>query len=200
MSLKKLYIIIFISFTSYCLYTGGRTLLHWNYYAGTKYGINLLLLAFIWVAGFAYAIFPNNKKPISLIVLLIFVVHVAITVLIQILFRYKHHQLDMILPEDLVGFIGRAICLSWVYFIVVYNHKLPILSIKTNAIFNILGNISYPLYLVHSTLLKLLSKFHINNALLMIVISIIFSYLVYIIFDFYSKKRKLEPVSIIPAA
>jgi len=189
LNIKKLYILIFISFISYCFYTGGRTLLHWNYYAGTKYGLNLLLLAFIWIAGFALAIYPQNKKKISIIILLIFFVHIAMTVSIQVLFRFKHHELNLIIPNDLEGFVGRAICLSWVYYVVLYNHKVPVLTATTNSIFNILGNISYPLYLVHSTLFKILSKMHIQNALLMIAISIIFSYLVYMAFDFYSKKR-----------
>jgi len=189
LSLKKLYILILISFISYCIYTGGRTLFHWNYYAGTQYGINLLLLAFIWIAGFALAIYPENKKHISLTILAMFIVHLVMTISIQILFRYKHHELALIVPVDLLGFIGKSICLSWVYYVVLHNHKVPVLSSTTNAVFNTLGNISYPLYLVHATVLKLLIRWNINNAALMIVISIIFSYLIYLIFDFYSKKR-----------
>ena len=192
MSMKKLNMLIYISFISYCIYTCGRTLFKWDYYAGTSYGINLLLLSFIWIAGFTMAIFPDKKKSTSMHIAAIFVLHIALKIAIQVLFRYKHHELGLIVSNDLPGFIGIIVCLAWVYYVVIYNHKVPVFSSPVNKVLNLLGNISYPLYLVHLTLFKQLDKWNISNVFLMIGSALLFSWLVYYVFDFYSKKREAK--------
>ncbi len=58
---KHVYCLILGSFICYLIYTCGRTLFHWDYYAATNYGINIVLLSFIWIAGFSLAIFPKKK-------------------------------------------------------------------------------------------------------------------------------------------
>lgn len=186
---KALYTLIFLSFSCYVIYTCGRTLFHWNYYSRTNCGINLILLAFIWVAGFALAIFPNDKKHTSIVVALLFFGHLALTIGIQILFRIKNHQIGEIINTDAAYFIGNSCCLAFVYFVVIFNHKIPSFKPFTNKVLNLLGNISYPLYLTHRTTFHLLSKAKINNVMVLILSALIISTIIYFIFDFYSKKR-----------
>jgi len=200
LSLKQLYAIIYISFICYCLYTCGRSLYHWNYYSGTTYGINLILLAFIWVAGFALAIFPNDKKNIAINIGLILAAHIGLTILIQAGYRYKNHELDLLVSEDIPRFVARMLCLTWVYMVVIYNHRIPSFSSMTTRIFNLLGNISYPLYLIHSSIFKAFEKYQVNNFWILLLGSLLAAYLFFIIFDFYSKKRmEKKPIVLLPA-
>jgi peptidoglycan/LPS O-acetylase OafA/YrhL len=186
---ETLYKLIFSSFSLYVIYDCGRTLFHWNYYSGTKYGINLILLAYIWLAGFTLAIFPDDKKRTSVIIALLFIAHFLLTIGIQILFRLKHHQIHEILFVDIFSFIGNSVCLSFVYFVVVFNHRISFFKPFIGKTFNLLGNISYPLYLTHYTTFTLFSHMHIKNEFLLISFALTVSFLIYLIFDFYSKKR-----------
>jgi peptidoglycan/LPS O-acetylase OafA/YrhL len=189
-NLRLLLTMVYVSFIAYCAYTCGRTLYHFDYYSGTMYGINLLLLSFIWIAGFALAIFPDQKRLISINILLIFFAHWGLTILIQSVFRWKHHELDLLLKVDLIQFIGKTICLTWVYSVVILNHKFKAVTGKIKTTFTILGNISYPLYLIHSASFDLLMKFNIDNAPLMVFFALALAYLFYLGFDSYSKKRE----------
>lgn len=192
LSFRQLYIIIYISFLSYCLYTCGRTLQHWNYYSGTQYGINLLLLSFVWVAGFSLAAFPLKKRTISINLIIIFSIHIILSVLIQVLSRYKHHEMSRFLAEDLPSYLGKVICLSAVFWVVVYNQTIQQFSKPVGKVFNLLGNISYPLYLIHSPMFHLFEKFHITNMYIILVSVFLLSFIIYWAFDFYSKKRVLK--------
>ncbi len=189
---NTLYNIIYLSFFCYILYTCGRTFFHWNYYSDTKYGVNLILLAFIWLAGFGLAIFPDNKKHGSIVIAALLCGHLALTIGIQILFRIKHHQVSEIINSDIAFFIGTTCCLAFVYVVVVFNHKISPFRTSNKKILNLLGNISYPLYLSHTTTFKILTKAHIRNSSLMILSALIVSFLIYYIFDFYSKKRVIN--------
>ncbi|RZK73905.1 MAG: acyltransferase [Pedobacter sp.] len=200
LSLRQLYTIIYFSFFCYCLYTCGRSLYHWNYYSGTTYGINLILLAFIWVAGFALAVFPDKKKNIAIHIAFILAAHIGLSFLIQGGYRYKNQQLPLFLHEDLPKFIARLICLIWVYIVVIYNYSIPTFSTITNRVFNLLGNISYPLYLIHSTIFKVFEKNQISNFWVLLLGALLASYLFFLVFDFYSKKRTEKKPSALLAA
>jgi peptidoglycan/LPS O-acetylase OafA/YrhL len=188
-SRKKLYTLIIASFACYIIYTCGRTLFDWNYFAGTKYGINLVLLAYIWIAGFALAIFPNYRKQNKLMIALLLLGHIGLTILIQVGYRIKNHQLGGIIDIDLLPFIGKTCCLAFVYYVVMFNHRIPAFKPFANKVFNLLGNISYPLYLTHLTTFQLLHRNQMNNVFVMISSGLLMSFLIYYIFDFYSKKR-----------
>lgn len=186
---KTLYTIILLSFFSYIIHTCGRTLSHWRFYSGMNLGLNLIFLSFIWIAGFVLAIFPENKKFNSILIGLLFFGHLSVTIAIQIASRIKHNELDLIIQQDLLSFIGRTCCLAFVFFVVVFNHKIPTFKPSTAKIFHLLGNISYPLYLTHFTTYLLFRKIHLTNFPIMILSALIVSFLIYSLFDFYSKRR-----------
>ncbi len=195
LKLKKntLVFLIFASFICYLSYESGRTLFHWPYYFGTMYGINLVLLAFIWITGFCLAIFPESNKLNRRIIIFLFTGHLLLKIGIQIIFRIKHHSINELIREDVACFIGNIICLTTVYFIIFYSFKASIFKPFTKRVFNLLGNISYPLYLTHCTTFGFLAtKYNLKNPFLLILAAITISYLIYATFDFYSRKRALS--------
>ncbi|MFP9117053.1 acyltransferase family protein [Flavobacterium sp. RNTU_13] len=189
LSQKALIGIIAGSFAAFAIYTAGRTLYHWPYFSGTSYGINLILLAFIWVAGFVLATHPESKS-ITKIIALLFVGHIVLSFAIQGAYRIKHNEIQLLINTDLPEYILKSICLLFSYIVVVRNNTIKEPGHVANRVFNFLGNISYPLYLTHITSYELMVKyFHINNRFALILASILISSIVYYIFDFYTKKR-----------
>lgn len=188
---RWLTICIFTSFGAYIFYTCGRTLLHWDYYSSTNYGINVLVLSFTWIAGFKLAI--STKKNVNKrIILILFTGHLLLTAAIQVLFRIKNHAFDQILNTDAKFIIGNSVCLILVYLIVVYNSFIPEPSGFFKKTFSLLGNISYPLYLTHITSFDLLTKVGISNPYILLIAGLGISYLIYLAFDFYSQKRVIK--------
>jgi peptidoglycan/LPS O-acetylase OafA/YrhL len=189
--LQKLYLLMCISFLAYCFYTCGRTLFHWKYYSGTSFGLNLIFLSFIWIGGFVLAVFPQSKTKTMKIIGIMFICHLALTILIQSLYRIKHNEIELLFQIDFFSFVSRGICLLFSYSVIAYNDKLPKFSIGVNKIFKVLGDISYPLYLTHCTFFVLMTKYKVNNLYVMIIGELFFSFVIYYVFDFYSKKRRV---------
>ncbi|WP_028981508.1 acyltransferase family protein [Sporocytophaga myxococcoides] len=187
--LNILFFLIGFSFMSYCLYTCGRTLFHWNYYSGTSFGINLILLSFIWISGFALALFPERRKIILLIIGGILIGHISITILIQSLYRFKHHEIELLWQIDTLDFVGKALCVILIYGVIAYNHKFPEISNTAKKLFKLLGDISYPLYLTHCTFFFIMAQNKVSNLYVMILGQLLLSLLIYYLFDFYSKRR-----------
>lgn len=191
-SYRLLIILIYTSFAAYCIYTCSRTLLHLPYYAGTMYGVNLLFLSFIWIAGFTLAVHADKAKAMALHIGALFLAHFSLSFLIKTGFRIKNDQIAELVQEDLLLFLCKLICLSLIYTVVIYNHKLPSLSLQAKKIFNFLGNISYPLYLIHLTVITFcLKKQLTTNWFLLTGICLAVASLIYLSVDFYSKKRKV---------
>jgi peptidoglycan/LPS O-acetylase OafA/YrhL len=186
---KKLVYITCFSFVSYALYTCGRSLFHWSYYSGTTYGLNLIFLSFIWISGFLLATFENKLKKTSILIVALISGHFILDFAIQLVFRLKNHQLNSFINEDVIGFIFEAICLAFIYYVVISNRKLPVFSPKIKEAFNLLGNISYPLYVSHYAILLLCAKVHITNWAVLTGCCLAVAFLIYWVFDFYSKKR-----------
>lgn len=189
---KTLLYLIGISLCCHTFYTIGRSLYDWKFYAGTNYGINLFCLSSTWIVGFGLAIHKERLLLFARTVAIIFIWNVTITSGLQLLYRIKHNEFEVFINTDLLPLVLKAICLCIVYCVVVYNSKLPKVSLLTKNIFNFLGNISYPLYLIHHPVLDELKKNGIRNAPIMIASALIASSLVYFIFDFYSKRRNAK--------
>lgn len=107
---------------------------------------------------------------------------------------YKHHAMDKFITEDLISFAAKALCLSWVFFVVLYNHKFNAFSNKANRVFNLLGNISYPLYLVHIIIFIAFAKYKYSFGPVMVAVAIIYSWLLYLIFDFTVRNEQPKPL------
>lgn len=188
--------LIMISLLSYILYTCGRSLYDWRYYAGTNYGINLLTLAFIWIAGFCLAKYPEDRKKMTLLIAFLFLTHLAMSLGIQVVYRIKNHTVNLLL-SDIPSFAGRITCVSFILAVVLLNHKIPPFRPFAHKVANLLGNISYPLYLSHYPTYLLLKKFQVTNANIYIMASVAVSFVMYYLFDFYTKKRKVPDSSLL---
>jgi len=190
LSFKVLLALTLASFGSYIAYTCARTLVHAPYYAEVSYGLNLVFLSFIWVAGFMLALFKKKQKKISFLIAALLFTHWASTFAIQLAYRVKNNQLSTTnIREDLTNFTMEAICLGLVFYVVIANRHIPPFSAVTKRAVNLLGNISYPLYLSHLTVLILCRNLAIHHWALLAVSCLVVAALIYWIFDFYSKKR-----------
>src|SRR5207253_1335225 len=98
-------LIIYISFGAFLFHTIGRTKFHWLYYEGLNYGINLLLLSFIWISGFVYALYPEKRKFIALNVAAFYLVFAVLGAVIKALYDAKHHNIQLFFEKDLI-FVG----------------------------------------------------------------------------------------------
>jgi len=192
---KTLLWLIMISLLSYIIYTCGRSLYDWRYYADTNYGINLITLAFIWIAGFCLAKYPEDKKKMTLLIAIILVTHLGLVIGIQTVYRIKNHAIDL-LVFDIPSFTGRIICVTYVFIVVLFNHKIPAFNPFAHKVANFLGNISYPLYLAHYPTYLLLKKLGITTPALNIIAALAVSVIMYYLFDFYTKMRKVPDSSL----
>lgn len=189
-NLKKL---VWLSFVAFVAYTCGRTLFHWDYYSGLGYGLNLLLLSFIWVAGLRLARNPQQPKPILKEIALIFAAHIALSVAIQFASRWKHGDVAAFFLYDLPGFALQActlVLVLWSFF--------RLLTVKAkrgpaSAWLRTLGDISYPLYLVHIPVYFFLKRAGFASPLLYFAAAVVFSALMYKLLDLYSQRRHVRP-------
>lgn len=186
---NQLLVLVIISFVSFLIYKCGRSVFHWPYYTHNMYAVNLLTLSFIWIAGFIFAIYPKDRKRNAVVIAVLFILHLVITAGIQLLVQIKSHSIAQFWTKNLLHFSLPAVCLAFAYFPVVLNYKVDKLSGSVRKLFIFLGNISYPLYLTHTAVIKLLEKKNVVSPALMIFICILFASVVYLIFDIYSRKR-----------
>ena len=182
--------LIAISIVCYVLYTIGQSLFHLPHYAGTMGGINLPCLAFIWIAGFYLSTAREKKRPL-LIAGLLFLVHFVVTVVIQLLYRLKHHDLQAFMADDLAGYISIAFLLTIIVVVFrgVIAHHFHF-TLRQSHIFRFLGDISYPLYLVHYAVFAY-AALYFSNPLALLLVALAVSTAVYLGCDFYSMRRKL---------
>lgn len=189
-NLKKL---VWLSFGAFVVYTCGRTLFHWNYYSGLGFGLNLLLLSFIWVAGLRLARNGQQPKPILMEVGLIFSAHILLSAAIQFASRWKHGEVAGFFLADLPGFALQActlILVLWSFFrlLTVKEKRAP-----ASAWLRTLGDISYPLYLVHIPVYFFVKRAGFSSPLLYFAAAVVFSALMYKVLDLYSQRRHLRP-------
>ena len=189
LSSRKLLGLVFGSLFCYAVHTCGRTLFHWPYYSGLGYGLNLFTLGFAWIAGFLLA--RERKNPVATMRMIgaIYIFHLSLTMAIAFGYRLKNHQLALFVPNDLVGFVFKTATLIfvWVNFnSMLKNQDKP--SVKSHFM-RFLGDVSYPLYVVHISVYVILARYGFKNPYLMLLIAIAASAAVYQTLDFYSRRR-----------
>lgn len=184
--------LIWLSFACFCLYSLGRSLLHLPYYAKTMYGTNLLYLGFIWIAGFYLAVFVHERVRSLRNIGFLFLGTLVWTLLIQTAYRFKHRDLHGWLWFDLTDFFwhGLMYLLVFLVFWGVVGHRFQF-SAALRHVFRFLGDISYPLYLVHYSVIPFLA-IYTRTSLLIMTMVLGLSVAVYYACDFYSRRRKLS--------
>jgi peptidoglycan/LPS O-acetylase OafA/YrhL len=185
----QLRVVMYASFAAYCCYELCRTAFHLPYYAGAGYGINLPLLSFVWLAGFLIAREPSVAGRTIRDCGLILLGHVLLAAAIKGLSRWKHEELSAYFSVDLFEFLARGATLAAVLILFKW-----IVEGRTGAtrsgVMRLLGDISYPLYLVHIAVFTLVLGFGIRNATLQIGAALLIAFLFYRCIDFYSRNRE----------
>lgn len=180
------------SLLAYGIYTCGRTLWHWPHFAGLGFGLNMLVLSFPWICGFLIGRGNACSRGIGLRLLgAIFFIHFALTFGIQVVSRWRHQLWSRFFTEDLPGFFLRGLTLLAVWLVFAY-----ILSSRGSAkkkpshLSRFLGDISYPLYLVHLPVYGIMKARGLADPALMMGSALVVSMLFYVILDAYGKNRK----------
>jgi peptidoglycan/LPS O-acetylase OafA/YrhL len=182
-------LIVWGSFACYLLYTVFRTASHLPYYSGVGFGLNLGLLSFIWIAGLRLARATAEDKTAMRDIGLIFGGHLALTAVIQFGFRLKHHALADFFRHDVIAYVMPSATLVCVYYV----FKALVVPDRPNlhrsGFLRMLGDISYPLYLLHAAIYAMLAHFGLKTPLLFYLAAVIVSAGVYWSLDFYSRRR-----------
>jgi len=181
--------IVFGSFVCYIIYTILRTISHLPYYSGAGFGINLFLLSFIWVAGLRLARAGDNDKTVLRDIGIIFGCHIALGAAVQFGSRLKHHSVSSFFSHDAIGFAMQSATLLLVYFAFKHLVIAERPSLHRSWFLRLLGDISYPLYLLHAAIYGILARLGLRTPTLFYLIAVLVSASVYWSLDFYSKKR-----------
>lgn len=187
---------VYLSFASYVAYTCGRTLFHWPYYAGLGYGLNLLLLSFIWIAGLRLSRNSLNHTPVLRQAGLIFAAHIALATAIQFASRWKNDAVRDFFYQDLIGYVLQASTLGFVLWIFQSLLATPPdagIQRKPAVWLRLLGDVSYPLYVVHMSVYFLFRGAGLQSPVLYYLGAVAVSYLIYKTLDRYSQRRHLSP-------
>lgn len=187
---------LYLSFGCYLAYTACRSLLHFPYHAGMGYGANLILLAFLWIAGLRLAKEPERTKECVWDIGFIFVVHIVFISGIQLVYRLKHHHLAGFFQEDALPFGQQALTLALVFLV----FTKWVVGAKSNRrrspFLQFLGDISYPLYLVHIPMIVFLKSWQIVNPWVHYGATLLLATAVFFLADFYTRKRHPLPVRV----
>jgi peptidoglycan/LPS O-acetylase OafA/YrhL len=179
------------SIVCYAGYELCRSLFHAPHYATTIGGINLPCLGFIWIAGFYLSTARSRQRPLAIAGLL-FAANILVVAGIQLLVRIKHHDVRDFFVTDIWDFLMRALLLAFVFLVFrgVIAHRFH-LARWQSRIARFLGDISYPLYLVHYAVFVYFSQYF-KDPVLLILTAMGVASIVYFGCDFYSRKRKLS--------
>lgn len=192
LSMRRVRLLAWASFACFVIYTAGRTLFSWPYYSAVGFGGNLALLAFAWVAGLLLSRVGKSEAWALRDVALMFAGHSGLTLVIQAAYRMKHHELAPFFSADLLGLLMRALTLLGVWWAFKNWVLGEVAGSRKSKLLRWLGDVSYPLYLLHVPLAVLLAaKTSLRSELLYYGLAIALSALVYQALDSYSKRRHL---------
>lgn len=180
--------LVFASFFVFCAYTCGRTMFHWEYYSGVAYALNLPLLAFIWIAGLRIARSGDEHKPVLKMVGVLFALHILLAMSIQAAYRRKHGGLPEFFQTDLLGYVLQASTLAlvlWSFSRVLHPNPKALPS----KLLRMLGDVSYPLYLLHIPIYYLMKEAGIQAPVLFYGAAVAVSFFTYRALDLYSQRR-----------
>jgi peptidoglycan/LPS O-acetylase OafA/YrhL len=180
---------ICVSFLSSCCYEVCRSALHLPYYSAVGLGLNLLFLSFAWLCGFAM-----SRPGVTSTLLLkdcgwLFFGYLLLAVVIQAIFRWKHGQFALLLQADIPGFALRAATLAVIYLVFRAIVRGEVGN-GQSSILRLLGDISYPLYLIHIPVFILANRVLGSNAMLLFAAGIMSATVIYYAVDGCSRRRE----------
>ncbi|QNQ09239.1 acyltransferase family protein [Sphingomonas alpina] len=135
------------SFGAYIVYLPLITLMHLPSFSGLGYGLNLIMLSHFWLLGFIVATQPKPRRSCAIIAGLL-VAGIGLACAIQFGSRFKNDRLSDFFLIDTPSFVWQACVLAFVVALLwlIAADKLPA---RKSSLLAWMGDISYPLYLVH---------------------------------------------------
>jgi len=187
--------LVYFSFVCYLLYTAGRTLFHLPYYYSVGWGGNLILLSFIWICGLRIARERDNSRQVMRDVRMIFTGHIGLGMCIQFMSSLKRHTTELFFLNEVPSFILQSLTLCLVYQIFSKCVLNPAISRRRSITLRFMGDISYPLYLIHIPVYMMLARTTLKSQYAYLAVTLAASATLYWLVDFYSKKRHLQIAS-----
>jgi len=124
----------------------------------------------------------------------IFSMHIALQTLIQFGSNLKRNTLNLFFSEHLLTYAFQGVTL-FVVFLIFASITGSNGSGRKSHLMQLLGDVSYPLYLIHIPIFIVLSKTAMKSPLLYYATSVLGSYAIYRVLDIYSQRRE-KPVAI----
>lgn len=174
------------SFLAFCAYTAGRTLFHWTYYSGTSFGLNLVLLAFIWLSGLRLARSTDHGAVMKSVVAM-FVLYLLLSFAIQGGYRFKHGEMSQFFRIDLLPLLLRAGTLAAV--VLLFRSILSRGTGRPSAWMRMLGDVSFPLYMLHIPVFELVKRTSVKSPTVYFLTAFAAAALAYKTLDLYSQRR-----------
>jgi peptidoglycan/LPS O-acetylase OafA/YrhL len=193
---RQLRALMYVSFAAYSLYECGRIIFDWTYFSGVGYGLNLLLLSFVWIAGFAC----TRNKAFRKDIFYLLAGHVLVVATFKLMHYIGRHQIEKFVFGYSLRILLGTLVLVLSYGVIVYNRQLPRVLGRLRHWFDFLGNISYPLYLTHYATFRLLARFVKPAWYIFAPAALLVATAFYFAFDFYTQKRGKTKAKQIPAS
>lgn len=192
--------IVYMSFATFLCYTVSRAVFQLPYYSDVGFGANLCFLAFIWVCGLRLASPDEDPGRVLRDIRWMFAGHLGLTAALQGAFRFKNHALDTFWREDLLTLALQSLTLGVVYLIFSGRIMAPDSGGRRSGFLRFLGDISYPLYLIHIPVFVALQHTPLHSAELYFLAAVAVSALLYRVVDVYSRRRHpgLKAVPVLP--
>ncbi|MFM6012122.1 MAG: acyltransferase family protein [Dolichospermum sp.] len=176
--------LLVLSIVSSCIYVI-YPLTNLPYFSGIPLGLNIIFLGWPWLLGFYYYSYKDILKSSNILY-----VSGCLTLILNLMFSLRTHSLIVIAASAVTQLSIYTISC----FILINSNTFIINPVIIN-VFNILGKLSYPLYLFHiPTSIICYSVLGFRNFWAHTYFVILISYLMLILFDNNSKlqKTKLE--------
>ena len=180
------------SFVAYLVYTVLRTLLHQPYYSGLGYGLNLVFLAFAWVCGSRLARKDEPRFLVLRDIAWTLFAHWLLAVLIQLGSRIKRGAMDKFLTQDASVYLANGLTLVVIYWMLQHVSRDVKQPEQVSRWMRMLGDLSYPWYLIHIPAFTIGAALGIRSAYLLLALSILMSWGMYMLFDIYSRRREIR--------
>ncbi len=181
--------VMWASFFAFCGYEICRSAIGLPYYVGLSYGLTLPFLAFIWLGGFLLAREPSHAQRTVRDCGLMFLGHLALAAAITGQHRLRHGDLATFFTSDLLELAGRGVTVAAVWLLFKWIAEGRTGQQKSPSM-RLLGDISYPLYLVHAGLFILVGNLGVVAPELYLGAALLTSLLFYWCIDFYGRRRE----------
>ncbi len=191
---RTLRLLCYGSFACYALYTFCRSGFHCPYYSGLGGGLNLLFLSYAWVAGLRIADQRGDRSESLKDLLILLMMVPGVDLLVLMISHTRHHDWTLFFLHDLL-LLSAHVGLFLVIWLVLRFPSTALRKGGGGTLLRFLGDVSYPLYLLHYWIFAYLASKGCHNPLLLTLGAIVFSAFVYICIDRYSQRRHLRTIA-----